>query len=55
MCVGAEADDCNLSGYTHVYINGHTRGIIALSGKSINTALIIQYIVCTMGINVTGK
>ena len=38
--MGAEADDCNLSGYTHVYINGRTGGIILLSGKSINTALI---------------
>ena len=38
--MGAEADDCNLSGYIHIYINSHTGGIIALLGKSINTALI---------------
>ena len=38
--MGVEADDCNLSGYTHVYINGRTGGIILLSGKSINTSLI---------------
>ena len=41
MCVGAEADDCKLSGYIH-YINGPTGGIIILSGKSINTAFITQ-------------
>ena len=40
--VGAEADDCKLSGYIHIYINGRTGGIIILSGKSINTAFIIQ-------------
>ena len=38
---GAEADDCKLSGYIHIYINGRTGGIIILSGKSINTAFII--------------
>ena len=42
ICVGAEADDCKLSGYIHIFINGHTRGIIILSRKSINTAIIIQ-------------
>ena len=42
ICVRAEADDCKLSGYIHIYINGRTGGIIILSGKSINTAFIIQ-------------
>ena len=42
ICVGAEADDCKLSGYIHIYINGRTGGIIILSGKSINTAFTIQ-------------
>ena len=42
ICVGAEVDDCKLSGYIHIYINGRTGGIIILSGKSINTAFIIQ-------------
>ena len=41
MCVGAEADDCKLLGYIHIYINGRTGGIIILSGKSINTAFIV--------------
>ena len=38
ICVGAEADDCKLSGYIHIYINSRTGGIIILSGKSINKA-----------------
>ena len=38
--MGAEADNCNLSGYIQVYINGRTGGITILSGKSRNTALI---------------
>ena len=42
ICVGAEADDCKLSGYIYIYINDRTGGIIILSGKSINTAFIIQ-------------
>ena len=42
ICVGAEADDCKLSGYIHIYINDRTGGIIILSGKSINTAFIIN-------------
>ena len=41
-CVGAEADDCKLSGYIHTYINGRTGGTIILSGKSINTTFITQ-------------
>ena len=42
ICVGDEADDYNLSGYIYMYINDRTGGIIILSGKSINTAFIIQ-------------
>ena len=42
ICVGAEADDCKLSGYIHTYINGHTGGTIILLGKSINTTSIIK-------------
>ena len=42
ICAGDEADDCKLSGYIHIYINGRTGGIIILSGKSINTTFIIQ-------------
>ena len=38
--MGVEVDDCNLSGYIHIYINGRTGGTILLSGKSINTALL---------------
>ena len=38
--MGVEVDGCNLSGYTHVYINGRTGGITILLGTSINTALI---------------
>ena len=38
--MGAEADDCNLSSYIHIYANGRTGGITLLSGKSINTALL---------------
>ena len=53
ICVGAEADDCKLSGYIHIYINGRTGGIIILLGKSINTTFIHQNIVFTMGIHVT--
>ena len=53
ICVGAEADDCKLSGYIHIYINGRIGGIIILSGKSINTTFIIQNIVFTIGIHVT--
>ena len=30
LCVGAEADDYNLSGYTHVYINGRIGDISML-------------------------
>ena len=40
ICVGVEADDCNLSGYIHIYTNGRTGGITLLSGKSINKALL---------------
>ena len=42
ICVGAEADDCKLFGYIHIYIHDRTGGIIILSGKSINKAFIIQ-------------
>ena len=42
ICVGAEADDCKLSGYIHTYINGRTGGTIVLAGKSINTTFIIK-------------
>ena len=42
ICVGAEADDCKLSGYIHIYINGRKGGILILSGKSINIAFIIK-------------
>ena len=30
LCVGAEAEDCNLSGYTNVYINGRIGDILIL-------------------------
>ena len=30
---GAEADDCNLSGHIHIYINGHTGGTKILYGQ----------------------
>ena len=42
ICVVAEADDCKLLGCIHIYIDDRTGGIIILSGKSINTAFIIQ-------------
>ena len=42
ICVGAEADDCKLSGYIHTYINGRTGGTIILPRKSINTTFIIN-------------
>ena len=38
--MGVEVDDCNLSGYIHIYINGRTGGITLLFGKNINTALL---------------
>ena len=44
ICGGAEADDCKLSCYIHIYINDRTGGTIMLSGKSINTTFIIQII-----------
>ena len=40
--MGAEADNCKLSGYIHIYINGRKGGTIILSGKSINRTFIIQ-------------
>ena len=30
ICEGAEADDYKLSGYIHIYINGHTGGTTIL-------------------------
>ena len=37
MCVGAEAEDCHLSGYIHIYINGRTGGILILESTSIKS------------------
>ena len=44
MCVGAEADDCHLSGYTHVYINSLTGDISILERTSIKSAYIINIV-----------
>ena len=41
MCVGAEAEDCHLSGYIHIYINGRTGGIPILERTSIKSPYII--------------
>ena len=30
MCVGAEAEDCHLSGYTKVYVNARTGEVLLL-------------------------
>ena len=42
--MGAEADDCNLSGYTHVYINGRIGDISILERTSIKSAYIINIV-----------
>ena len=34
ICVGVEADGCNLSGYIHIYINSRTGGILILESTS---------------------
>ena len=47
---GAEADDCKLSGYIHIYI---TEALKYFTGKSINKAFIIISIVFTIQIHFT--
>ena len=37
--MGAEADDCKLSGYIHIYINGRTGGITILFGHKYKYSL----------------
>ena len=44
MCVGAEAEDCNLSGYTQVYVNGRTGDISILERTSIKGAYIMNIV-----------
>ena len=44
MCVGAEAEDCHLSGYIHIYINGRTGGTLILERTSIKSRYIINMI-----------
>ena len=42
ICKGVEADDCNLSGYIHIYINGRTGGAKILYGKKYKYSLYYQ-------------
>ena len=42
--MGAEAEDCHLSGYTHVYINGRIGDILILERISIKGAYIINIV-----------
>ena len=44
MCVGAEAEDCHLSGYIHIYVNGRTGGISTLEHTSIKSPYIINMV-----------
>ena len=44
MCVGAEAEDCHLSGYIYIYINGRTGDISILERTSIKSRYIINMI-----------
>ena len=44
MCVEAEAEDCHLSGYTQVYINGRTGDISILERTSIKSTHIINMV-----------
>ena len=44
LCVGAEADDCHLLGYTHVYMNGRIGDILLLERTSIKGAYIITIV-----------
>ena len=44
MCVGAEAKDCHLSGYIHIYINGRTGDISILESTSIKSTHIINMV-----------
>ena len=44
LCVGAEAEDCHLSGYTYVYINGRTGDISILERTSTKSAYIINIV-----------
>ena len=54
ICVGAEADDCKLSGYIHTYINGRTGVTIILYGQKYKYSLYNQNsIVFTIKIHVT--
>ena len=56
ICVGAEADDCKLSGYIHTYINGRTGGTTILYGQKYKYSLYYQRsIVFTIKIHVTGR
>ena len=55
ICVGTEADDCNLSGYIHTYINGCTGGTIILYGQKYKYNLYNQNsIVFTIKAHVNG-
>ena len=38
MCVGAEAEDCNLSSYTKVYVNGRIGEVLLLGRTSIKSS-----------------
>ena len=42
MCVGAEADDCKLSGYIHIYLSGRTGGTTILYGQKYKYSLYYQ-------------
>ena len=44
LCVGAEAEDCHLSGYTQVYINGRTGDISILERTSIKSTYIMNIV-----------
>ena len=55
ICEGAEADDCKLSGYIHIYISGRTGGTTILYGQKYKYSLYYQKsIVFTIKIHVTG-
>ena len=38
LCVGAEAEDCHLSSYTQVYVNGRTGEVLLLGRTSIKSS-----------------
>ena len=48
MCVRAEAEDCHLSGYTQVYINGRTGDVSILERTSIKSTYIMNIVLQIM-------